>query len=162
MVLANGTVEGKELIDELHSIDRAGKATYWVCLPANPIDTGQAMHQELCTCGSAPRRPPRNASTAPCRPSARTDSTPRGARRLPTLAGLAAAVETFKPDQFVISTLPEADSACLRYDVLDRAREAYPAIPVIHIVVQPEPRSPVSRPDRSTSELGQNRQEGSE
>jgi hypothetical protein len=82
--------------------------------------------------------------------------------RLPTLAGLAGAVERFKPDQFVISTLPEADSAWLRYDVLDRAREAYPAIPVIHLVVQPEPRSQVSRPDRSTSELGQNRQEGSE
>jgi acyl-CoA synthetase (AMP-forming)/AMP-acid ligase II len=45
---------------------------------------------------------------------------------------------------------------------LDRAREAYSAIPVTHIVVQAQPRSAVSRPDGSTPELGQNWQEGSE
>jgi GABA permease len=45
LVLANETVEGTELLDELGAIDRAGKAEYFVCVPANPIDTGQAMHQ---------------------------------------------------------------------------------------------------------------------
>ena len=44
LVLANETVEGAELLDELRGIDRAGKAEYFVCVPANPIDTGQAMH----------------------------------------------------------------------------------------------------------------------
>src|SRR6476469_8698845 len=44
LVLANETVEGDELIDELRKIDRAGDAEYFICVPANPIDTGQAMH----------------------------------------------------------------------------------------------------------------------
>src|SRR5215213_2770570 len=43
LVLANQTVEGRELLDELRSIDRAGRAEYFVCVPANPIDTGTAM-----------------------------------------------------------------------------------------------------------------------
>src|SRR4051812_11490836 len=45
LVLANETVNGQELIDELRAIDRAGAAEYFVCVPANPIDTGQAMHK---------------------------------------------------------------------------------------------------------------------
>src|SRR5205085_332151 len=45
LVLANETVEGAELMDELRTIDRAGSATYFICVPANPIDTGQAMHE---------------------------------------------------------------------------------------------------------------------
>src|SRR3954451_24370799 len=45
LVLANETVNGDELLDELRAIDRARKAQYFVCVPANPIDTGQAMHQ---------------------------------------------------------------------------------------------------------------------
>ena len=43
-MLANETVEGDELIQELRRIDAAGKAEYLICVPANPIDTGQAMH----------------------------------------------------------------------------------------------------------------------
>src|SRR4051795_2228246 len=45
LVLANETVEGRELLDELRSIDRAGRAKYFVCVPANPIDTGTAMYE---------------------------------------------------------------------------------------------------------------------
>src|SRR6478752_6173850 len=44
LVLANETVEGAELLSELHTIDQNGKASYFICVPANPIDTGQAMH----------------------------------------------------------------------------------------------------------------------
>jgi hypothetical protein len=36
----------------------------------------------------------------------------------------------FKPDRLVISALPEADSAWLHGDVLDRARAASSAIPI--------------------------------
>jgi hypothetical protein len=78
MVLADETVEGKELIDELHSIDRAGKP-HTACVFRRTRSTrDRPCTRELCTCGSGPRRPRRNASTAACRPSARTDSTPRG------------------------------------------------------------------------------------
>ena len=48
---------------------------------------------------------------------------------------LADAVGTFHPDRLVICTLPEDRSAWLRYDVVDRAREAYD-LPVTHVVVE--------------------------
>src|SRR4029078_793178 len=44
LVLANETVGGDELIQELDRIHSSGKAEYLICVPANPIDTGQAMH----------------------------------------------------------------------------------------------------------------------
>src|SRR6476620_7828191 len=36
LVLANETVGATELLDELHAIDREGRAQYLVCVPANP------------------------------------------------------------------------------------------------------------------------------
>ena len=51
------------------------------------------------------------------------------------LRALAEAVEQFHPDRLVICTLPEDRSAWLRYDVVDRAREAH-HLPVVHVVVQ--------------------------
>jgi hypothetical protein len=47
----------------------------------------------------------------------------------------AAAVQSFRPDRLVICTLPEEQSAWLRYDVVDRAREANPGLPVTHVIV---------------------------
>ena len=73
-----------ELLDELRAIDRAGNAEYFVCVPANPIDTGQAMHKGPCTSGT----PPCEAAQAPARPHAgdppqREPRRGRRARRLP-------------------------------------------------------------------------------
>ena len=42
LVLANETVTAPELLGELRRIDADGKAEYFVCVPANPVDTGQA------------------------------------------------------------------------------------------------------------------------
>jgi GABA permease len=42
LVLANETLGADELLDELRSVDAEGRATYFVCVPANPVDTGQA------------------------------------------------------------------------------------------------------------------------
>ncbi len=42
LVLANETLGARELLDELRRIDGEGKASYFVCVPANPVDTGQA------------------------------------------------------------------------------------------------------------------------
>ena len=51
------------------------------------------------------------------------------------LRALAQAVKEFRPDQLVICTHPEDRSTWLRYDVVDRARESYPDVPVTHVVV---------------------------
>ena len=42
----------------------------------------------------------------------------------------------FAPDRLVISTLPADRSGWLRFDIVERAQEAY-AIPVTHVVVDP-------------------------
>ena len=48
-------------------------------------------------------------------------------------------MKTFQPDRLVISTHPVDRSAWLRYDVVDRAREAYPSLPVTHVIVESAP-----------------------
>jgi GABA permease len=140
LVLANETVEGAELLDELRAIDRAGKAEYFVCVPANPIDTGQAMHQGAvymwdATVQAAQDRLDRTLTIL--RSEHLSASGELGDYR--PLRALAHAVETFRPDRLVICTHPVDRSAWLRYDVVDRAREAYPALPVTHIVVESAP-----------------------
>lgn len=136
LVLANETVDGKELLDELRAIDAAGQAEYFVCVPANPIDTGQAMHEGAAfvwdaTTKAAQERLDRTLAVLNDEhlhaDGALGDYRP--------LRALADAVATFNPDRLVISTLPEDQSAWLRFDVVERAEETY-KLPVTHIVVR--------------------------
>ena len=136
LVLANETVEGAELLDELRSIDRSGKAEYFVCVPANPIDTGQAMHQDAvwlwdATAEAAQERLDRTLTVLRAEGLQATGEL--GDYR--PVRALTAAVQSFRPDRLVICTLPEEQSAWLRYDVVDRAREANPGLPVTHVIV---------------------------
>jgi GABA permease len=137
LVLANETVEGTELMDELRAIDKAGTATYFICVPANPIDTGQAMHEGAlriwdATAQAAQERLDRTLELL--RAENLEVSGELGDYR--PLRALADAVNEFSPDRLVICTHPPEQSAWLRYDVVDRAREAYPNLPVDHVVVQ--------------------------
>ncbi|WP_138732268.1 amino acid permease [Modestobacter excelsi] len=136
LVLANETVNGEELLDELRSIDRARKAEYFVCVPANPIDTGQAMHRGAvyiweATTEAAQARLDRTLEIL--RSEGLQADGALGTYK--PLRALADAVAKFHPDRLVICTLPEERSAWLRYDVVDRAREAYD-IPITHVVVE--------------------------
>jgi GABA permease len=139
LVLANETVNGDELLDELRAIDRARKAVYQVCVPANPIDTGQAMHHGAVYIWEA------TTEAAQARLD-RTLEILRGEGlhadgalgNYKPLKALADAVAEFHPDRLVICTHPEERSAWLRYDVVDRARETYD-IPVTHVVVESVP-----------------------
>ena len=137
LVLANETVNGQELIDELRAIDRAGAARYFVCVPANPIDTGQAMHKGAAfvwdaTAKAAQERLDRTLDIL--RQDGLEADGALGDYR--PLRALATAVADFHPDRLVICTLPEDRSAWLRFDVVDRARAEYD-LPVTHVVVQP-------------------------
>jgi GABA permease len=137
LVLANETVEGSELLDELHRIDESGKATYFICVPANPIDTGQAMHAGAvylwdATVEAAQERLDRTLAVLASRD---LDASGELGDYRP-LRALANAVDEFKPDQLVICTHPEDRSAWLRYEVVERARESYPNLPVAHVIVE--------------------------
>ncbi len=135
LVLANETVGASELLDELRTIDKEGAAQYFVCVPANPVDTGQAERTGAVwvweeTTKAAQARLDSMLETL--RSEGLTADGELGEHR-PTQA-LAAAVARFEPDRIVISTHPEAHSAWLRQGVVDKARATYPAIPVRHIV----------------------------
>jgi GABA permease len=137
LVLANETVEGRELLDELRAIDRAGRAHYFVCVPANPIDTGTAMYEGAvymwdATVQAAQERLDRTLAVLR---SENLDAHGELGSFKP-LKALEDAVGEFKPDRLVICTLPEERSAWLRFDIVDRARESY-RLPVTHVVVDP-------------------------
>jgi GABA permease len=139
LVLANETVNGQELIDELRAIDQDRNAEYFVCVPANPIDTGQAMHEGAAfvwqaTTEAAQARLERTLAILRAE-NLRADG---ALGNYKPLRALADAVAEFKPDRLVICTLPEDRSAWLRYDVVERARETY-NIPVTHVIVESVP-----------------------
>ena len=146
LVLANETVGASELLDELRAIDAEGKAEYFVCVPANPVDTGQAersgavwVWEETTKAAQA-----RLDSTLEALRSHGLNAQGELGEHRP-LHALEDAVGEFRPDRIVISTHPEAHSVWLRHDVVDRARTAYPAIPVRHIVSTVE-ADPVGAP----------------
>jgi GABA permease len=136
LVLANETVNGDELLDELRRIDREREARYFVCVPANPIDTGQAMHEGAAFVWE------KTAEAAQARLDVTLDilrgeglAAEGALGDYRPLRALATAVQQFEPDRLVVCTMPEDRSAWLRYDVVERAREAYD-LPVTHVVVE--------------------------
>jgi len=123
LVLANETVVGDELLDELRAIDDDRNAQYYVCVPASPIDTGQAMLEGAAfvwqaTTEAAQARLDRTLEILRAE-NLRAEGELGNFRPLRALAD---AVAEFKPDLLVICTHPEDRSAWLRYDVVDRAR----------------------------------------
>jgi len=136
LVLANETVNSEELLDELRRIDAEGDATYFVCVPASPVETGQAALNGAvkvwdATLEAAQRRLDDTLTTLR---SESLDATGELGDYRP-LRALDNAVESFRPDQIVIATRPLEDSVWQRYDVVDRARTTYP-IPVDHVIAR--------------------------
>lgn len=134
LVLANQTVESTELLDELRRIGADRDTVYQVVVPASPIDTGvAATHGPLdiseATARAAQQRLDQTLNTL--RSEQLQADGELGDYR--PLRALAHAVDTFRPDQIVISTLPPEDSVWHRFDVVDRARADY-QIPVTHVV----------------------------
>ena len=135
--MANETANSEELLDELRRIGADSAATYFVVVPASPIETGMAAtHGPLdlmeATQQAAQARLDHTLSTL------RSDNLEAdgalGDQR--PLRALAEAVDSFHPDQIVIATLPPEDSVWHRFDVVDRARAAH-GLPVTHVVATP-------------------------
>ncbi|WP_102145189.1 amino acid permease [Mycobacterium hubeiense] len=143
LVLANQTVGSAELLDELRRIGADQETTYRVVVPASPIDTGVAStHGPLdiaeATQEAAQRRLDHTLSILR---SENLDANGELGDYRP-LRALASAVESFHPDQIVISTLPPEESVWHRFDVVDRARERYD-VPVTHVVSRLQTEEPV-------------------
>jgi GABA permease len=138
LVLANETANSVELLDELRGIGADHDASYFVVVPASPVETGvAATHGPLDVMEAT-----REAA------SARLDHTLTTLRSegleadgalgdYRPLRALANAVDTFHPDQIVIATLPLESSVWHRFEVVDRARAEHPDLPVTHVVANP-------------------------
>jgi GABA permease len=144
LVLANQTVQSSELIDELRRIGADRDATYYVVVPASPIETGAAAsHGPLdvweATKQVAQQRLDDTLSTL------RADDLDANGELgdYRPLRALTSAVDAFHPDQIVISTLPPEDSVWDRFDVVDRARAEH-QIPVTHVVARTAAQEPAS------------------
>jgi GABA permease len=137
LVLANQTVGSEELLDELRRIGADKSATYHVVVPASPIETGTAATHGPLDVEEATREiaQQRLDDTLAILRSENLDADGELGEYRP-LRALATAVESFRPDQIVISTLPPEDSVWHRFDVVDRARAEH-NVPVTHVVSTP-------------------------
>ncbi|WP_172651788.1 amino acid permease [Rhodococcus opacus] len=137
LVLANQTVQSKEMLDELRRIDADRDATYFVVVPASPIETGTAATHGPLDVAEATREVAQRRlddTLATLRAENLEADGELGDYR--PLRALAAAVDSFRPDQIVISTLPPEESIWHRFDVVDRARAEHD-VPVTHVIAAP-------------------------
>lgn len=134
LVLANQTVDSRELLDKLREIGADKETVYYVVVPASPIETGTAAtHGPLdlweATQAAAEDRLEYTLTAL------RTENLPAdgalGDQR--PLRALADGVAEFHPDQIVIATLPPEQSIWHRFDVVDRARRDYD-VPVTNVI----------------------------
>lgn len=133
LIMANRALDPDALIESLHEIDEAGSAAYYVCVPANPIDTGQADTKGAVYIWEATDEAARarlEQMLSVLRTNGLSAEGEVGDYR--PLRALEEAVSTFNPDQLVIVTLPAEESMWLRFEMVDKARERY-SIPVTHL-----------------------------
>ncbi len=131
LVLANKNVATTELFDVLRRVDAQQRADYFICVPVNPVDTGQAERTGpvfVLDATVTAARERLNAILAALRGAGLSAAGELGDYR--PLRALDAAVRRFQPDQLVIA---EARSAWLRLGMVDKVRAAYP-IPLTHVV----------------------------
>ena len=137
LVLANQTVGSAELLDELRRIGADKTATYHVVVPVSPIETGTAATHGPLDVAEATREiaQQRLDDTLSALRSENLDADGELGEYRP-LRALSTAVDSFHPDQIVISTLPPEESVWHRFDVVDRARAEH-SVPVTHVVATP-------------------------
>jgi GABA permease len=136
-VLANQTVGADVLHEELQRIDGSEQAEYFVVVPANPVDTGQAEREGAAFVWEATTKAAQERlddTLDALRGDGLTVTGELGDYR--PLVALDKAMREFRPDHVVISTHPEDRSTWLRHGVVDDARERYD-VPVQHVVVEP-------------------------
>ncbi len=137
LVLANQTVESDELLDELRRIGADKTATYYVVVPASPIEMGVAATHGPLDIREATREVAQSRLDQTLTTLSSENLNADGALGdYRPLRALSEAVDSFHPDQIVISTLPPEDSVWQRFDVVDRARAEH-GVPVTHVVATP-------------------------
>src|SRR6202167_4987595 len=120
LVLANKNISTSELFDVLRRVDARQRADYFICVPVNPVDTGQAERTGpvfVLDATVTAARERLDAILAALRATGLSAAGELGDYR--PLRALDAAVRRFQPDQLVIA---EARSAWLRLGMVDKVR----------------------------------------
>lgn len=129
LVLANETVVGRTLIDALRRRAEAGTIRVTVIAPQNDPRAGYVVYNES-RASAAERRLRRTLDLLH-----QAGIAARGAVVDPDpLQALKDAIYTYRPDEIIISTHPDASSGWLRRNLVERARSAT-SIPIEHVVV---------------------------
>jgi GABA permease len=133
LVVANETVGADELLSEVRSFAAGTDAEFFVCVPANPVDTGQAEHKGAVYVWEATQRAAQERLDGTLEALRGDGLRAEGALGdYRPLVAMDEAVERFHPDGIVISTHPEGRSAWLRQDLVARAGKY--GLPVDHVV----------------------------
>jgi GABA permease len=135
VVLANQTMGESELHDSLEGIEGSDEAEYFVVVPTNPVDTGQADREGAAFVWQATVEAARqrlDETLEVLRSRGLTVDGELGDYR--PLVALDKAMQDFRPDHVVIATQPEERSTWLRHGVVADAREKYD-VSVQHVVV---------------------------
>ena len=134
LIVANETVGADDLLAEIRRFASDRDAEFFVCVPANPVDTGQAEHKGAVYLWEATRRAAQERLDATLEilrsDGLRADGAVGDYR---PMVAIDEAVAQFQPDGIVISTHPVERSAWLRDDLVARAARKYD-VPVDHIV----------------------------
>jgi len=130
LVVANETVGANELLAELRRLKNETEAEYFVCTPAQPLDTGQGAAWSAEATVAAARHRLDSVLSILRGEGLRVDGELGDYRPLHAMDD---AVRDFRPDLIVISTLPEERSNWLRQDIVARAKNKY-GVAVRHIV----------------------------
>ncbi len=136
LVLANQTVDSRELLDELRRMGADRESRFLVVVPASPVDTGAAATHGPIDVTEATEQAARDRldSVLATLQHENMDAQGELGDHRP-LRALENAVARFGPDQIVIATLPPEFSMWHRFDVVDRAR-IQSTVPVTHVVAK--------------------------
>ncbi len=135
VVLANQTMGESELHDALEHIEGSDTASYFVVVPANPVDTGQAELEGAAFVWQATTQAAQqrlDQTLDDLRSRGLTVEGELGDYR--PIVALDKAMREFEPDHVVIATQPEERSTWLRHGVVADARERYD-VRIEHVVV---------------------------
>ena len=130
LVVANETVGADELLTELRRLKNEREAEYFVCVPAQPLHTGQGAVWSSDAMVAAARHRLAGALSILRGEGLRADGDLGDHRPLHAMDD---AVRAFRPDLIVISTHPEERSNWLRQGLVERAKSKY-GVAVRHVV----------------------------
>jgi len=136
LIVANETIGAEDLLSEVRRFAAGTDAEFFVAVPANPVDTGQAEQLGAVYVWEATQRAAQqrlDATLALLRGEGLRADGALGDYR--PLVAMDEAVQRFSPDGIVISTHPAGRSAWLRQDLVAQATEKYD-VPVEHIVAR--------------------------